>query len=932
MHGHDSDRDNGTFGIAISDATTTEPLGKGADPMADRDEVIFDLLELWEDGYRKGADPTPETLGVNDPVILERLRELIRNQRRLYEGLGIAGTPKERVAETDEPHPTFPGYEIIAQIGRGGMGIVYKALDQKLRRIVAIKTISDGRHATSDQLDRFQAEAQAVARLRHPNIIAIHAIGEHDKRPYLSLEFAEGGSLSQRLAKKPMASREAAALVETLARAVHAAHQAGVVHRDLKPSNVLLTADGIPKVSDFGLAKLLDSDSGRTLSGQVMGSPSYMAPEQAEGHSKQVGPPADIYALGAMLYQALTGRPPFLGESAMETLKLVTSTEVVAPHLLRPDIPRDLETICLKCLDKDPKHRYATAAELAEDLRRFLEGRPTLARPPSAAERSVRWCRRNPWIAASVAALLLGSTISTWQAVRATIAERSAKLAEAATRKEWERAETEVEIKKAVNEFLNKDMLAQASAYSQASLNWKPDPDLKVRTALDRAAERIGERFADRPLVEAAIRLTIGEAYEELGLYREAQPHLERALELRRRLLGNADLETLNAMISLGTLFQADAKTAEAARLLLPALDGLRRAKGEDHPDTLMAMSIVGALYVDQDKRDDAEAILSRAIDGLSAVRGAEHVNTLLAMNNLANVYLTGKKPEQAERLLERALKSLKDKVGGKHPASLIAMNNLAIAYNATGKRQQAEELWNDALRTQRQMLGDNHPDTLTTKVTLGEFYLLQNKYDEAEKLLLEALNGCRAALDRNHLATDASLALLSSLYVNKRELKKAEQYLIEAMEVTRARYGPDHALAVWATELVGSILITQKEFARAEPYLRDCLATRIKTDPEGSGRITAEGWLGLCLLGLKKYAEAEPLLLSSYERDNARKDDRPGASPSTLNLLDRIINLYDAWGKKDKSEEWRTKRVDRIFLNDPFAPEAPSATLPAGG
>ena len=286
------------------------------------------------------------------------------------------------------------------------MGIVYKARDQKLGRIVAIKTIAEGRHATPDQLDRFQAEAHAIARLRHPNIIAIHAIGEHDDRPYLSLEFAEGGSLAQRLAEKPMAPREAAALVETLARAVHAAHQAGVIHRDLKPSNVLLTADGVPKVSDFGLAKLLDSDSGHTVTGQPIGTPSYMAPEQAEGHRKQVGPAADIYALGAILYQALTGRPPFLGESAMETLKLVTSTEVVAPHLLRPDVPRDLETICLKCLEKEPPKRYASAADLAEDLRRFLEDRPIMARPSGTVGRLRRWSRRNPRVAGLSATIL----------------------------------------------------------------------------------------------------------------------------------------------------------------------------------------------------------------------------------------------------------------------------------------------------------------------------------------------------------------------------------------------------------------------------------------------------------------------------------------------------------------------------------------------
>ncbi len=276
------------------------------------------------------------------------------------------------------------------------MGVVYKARDLKLGRIVAIKTIAEGRQATVEQRERFRAEAQAVARLRHPNIIAIYAIDEHEDRPHLSLEYAEGGSLAQRLAERPMAARDAAALVETLARAIHAAHEAGVVHRDLKPSNVLLTAENVPKVSDFGLAKLLDAGSERTASYQVMGSPSYMSPEQAEGHSRQVGPPADVYSLGAILYQSLTGRPPFVGESALETLKLVSTTEVVAPRLLRPDVPRDLETICLKCLEKEPARRYKSAEALADDLRRSLDDRPIAARPVGPAGRLVRWSRTQP--------------------------------------------------------------------------------------------------------------------------------------------------------------------------------------------------------------------------------------------------------------------------------------------------------------------------------------------------------------------------------------------------------------------------------------------------------------------------------------------------------------------------------------------------------
>ena len=291
-------------------------------------------------------------------------------------------------------------------------------------------------------------------------------------------------------------------------------------------------------------------------------------------------------------------------------------------------------------------------------------------------------------------------------------------------------------------------------------------------------------------------------------------------------------------------------------------------------------------------------------------------------MNNLANVYLTEKKPVQAERLLARAIRSLQEKVGGEHPGTLIAMCNLAIAYNSNGKRQEAEELWKGVLRIQRRVLGDKHPETLTTMVILGDYYLSQHNYVAAEPLLLEALKGCRAAFDRNHLATDAAVALLSALYVHKGELKKAQPYLIEAQEITRTRYGPDNELTARGNLAVGSFISNQKDFARAESYFRDSLKYFAKAEPDHLQRFVAERLLGGCLLNQKRYPEAEPLLLSGYEGMHARKDDLPpGQKNWPRNALDRIVQLYDDWGKKDKAEEWRMKGADLDFPADPFAP-----------
>ena len=310
--------------------------------------------------------------------------------------------------------PQVAGFEVLEVLGEGGMGIVYKARQVRLDRLVALKMIRAGAGARSADLDRFEAEARAVAAIEHPNIIRIFEIGEYGGLPYFSLEFLAGGSLARRIGGKPQPVGEAAQIIEVLARAMDVAHRRGIIHRDLKPANVLIATDGTIKIADFGLAKRLEEDSGQTRSGSILGSPSYMAPEQAWGDTRAVGPASDQYALGAILYELLTGRPPLQGMSVLDTLDMVRNKEPVRPTQLLPKLPRDLETICLKCLEKVPARRYSDVAVLAEDLRRFQAGEPILARPVSAPERFWRWCLRNPWVAAlaaAVAGLMVAVTV-----------------------------------------------------------------------------------------------------------------------------------------------------------------------------------------------------------------------------------------------------------------------------------------------------------------------------------------------------------------------------------------------------------------------------------------------------------------------------------------------------------------------------------------
>ena len=330
-----------------------------------------------------------------------------------------------------EGWPRIPGYEIVQVLGIGGMGIVYKAFQPRLERFVALKMIRAGAGARPQDLVRFEAEARAVAAIDHPNIIKIFEIAEHAGLPYFSLEFLEGGSLDRMIDGKPQPGDECARIVEVLARAMDVAHRRGIIRRDLKPSNVLVAVDGTLKIADFGLVKRLEADSGQTRTDSIIGSPSYMAPEQARG-GPPIGPAADQYALGATLYALLTGRPPFRGISALDTLDMVRTKEPVPPSQFLPKVPRDLETICLKCLEKDPARRYPDVAALAEDLRRFRAREPIAARPISGGERLWRWCQRNPRVAGLTGAvavlLVLAITALTWGVV--TVGQRNQQLRE----------------------------------------------------------------------------------------------------------------------------------------------------------------------------------------------------------------------------------------------------------------------------------------------------------------------------------------------------------------------------------------------------------------------------------------------------------------------------------------------------------------------
>lgn len=565
--------------------------------------------------------------------------------------------------------PTIPGYAVLKLLGQGGMGQVYQARDLKLGRIVALKLANSANHEPVQA--RFEEEIKAIASLKHPNIAQLYESGQIEGRPYFAMEYVAGGSLSDKLKHGPLPPRQAAELLLLLAQAMQHAHQLNVLHRDLKPGNILLE-DGTlqPKIADFGLAKRLNDDTKLTRTGEVFGSPSYMAPEQASGVMK-LSPSIDVYALGAVLYECLTGRPPFMGPDAMQTLMLVMSDDPVPPRQLQPKLPADLETICLKCLEKLPKRRYASAQSLADDLNRYLKGEPILARPISSSERLQKWAARKPWQATAVglaAILMIGLIVGLFlqnQAYRKTqeantIADKSFELS-----------------KKTLDEVLNKVAVELSMTPNMEKVNLESHrPAVKLFRELHqlRPQDRATTLEYANKLYEFTILLGMSLGYEEADVVIKEMGDLLK--EQLKQYPDDFDLLLAQAtwLRNRSWLARKQNHREQAIPLekqALTILDGLKRSKTTDTQlmqfssellqtgiqDALMARDIEGALDRYRQVLENHERI-----NELKPT--PQHAAYLMsARKSLATILLALNQLDEAERLyqlIETSLPQLK--------------------------------------------------------------------------------------------------------------------------------------------------------------------------------------------------------------------------------------------------------------------------------
>ncbi len=671
------------------------------------------------------------------------------------------------------------------------------------------------------------------------------------------------------------------------------------------------------KVIDFGLAKALGaqlSDASVTGFGTVLGTLRYMSPEQAEVTRRDVDTRSDIYSLGVLLYELLTGSTPLehdLAEASLfDSLRRVREEEAAAPSTrlrqmpslaqvaalrstdpvrLPAQVDRELDWITLKTLEKDRAHRYETVNGLARDLERYLEGEPVDAAPPSAAYRVRKLVRKHRVGLATAAGFLVLAIAAAiggvWLAIRANLAERQAR---------------------AVSSFLRDDVLAQASPETQANPSTRPDQNLTVRMALDRAAARIGSRFAGEPLVEAAVRHTIGDTYLDLGIYEKAQEQFERAVALRSRLLGDDDPEAQASTLGLARALEQRGRYDDAARLLTPLIERLRRARGAEHPETVDAAANMGRLLWQQGKYAEAEPVLQAALAGQRRTRGEDDLATLATMNSLANTYFSQAKYAESEPLYRTILDRRRRVQGAEHPSTLVSMSNLAGLLRVRGRYDEAEALYTEVRDMRLRVLGAEHPDTLAAIYNVAALYQGLDRYADAEPLYRQVLEARRRILGEDHprtLATDYALGVLMR---SLRNFPEAEARLGAVLAGRRRVLGEAHPDTIDTELVLGRVQIDARRFAQAERSLRNVLRLYDQTGERGWQRAAATGLLGESLVGLRRYAAAEPLLLEGYRTLEAQRDEIPADEQQVFREARAALHrLYQEWGRPEKASEW---------------------------
>ena len=836
-------------------------------------------------------------------------------------------------------------FRILAPIGEGAMGIVYEAEQERPQRRVALKIVRPGM-VPADVLRRFELEYEFLGRLHHPGIAQIYQAGIEETgygpQPYFAMELVRGRRLDEYVRTKRPGLRERLVLVAAIADAVQHAHHRGIIHRDLKPANILVTEAGEPKVLDFGIARAAAHDgvmTAHTFAGEVLGTLSYMSPEQVAGDASGLDTRSDVYALGVILYEVLAERPPYDldRKSFAEAARIIHDEEPTRLRSVTRVVPADVETIVAKALEKEKERRYSSAAELADDIRRFLRDEPITARPPSAAYQVRKYARRHKaivaGIVASLLALLVGVVATSWQSVRATRAER---VAQARARD----AETEKAKAEAVTRFLTETLAAVDPAQARGR-------DVSVREALDAAAAKIdGGAMAGQPEVEAAVRHAIGTTYASLGLLDAAEKQLLASLDLQQRN-GATPLQRSDTHGQLVDLFYAKGKTEAAIEHGREALRLRRESLGEKRPEVATALDNLGAVLMSRGDMTEAEPLLRQALAIRRELLPADDPQLAVSLNNLG--FLTWRKGslQEAEAMYRESLDIDRRKLGPDHPEVPTKLLNIAIVYRDQGRPEEGEPLAREAVAIRRKVLGNQHPQLADAIDTLAGLLEDRGRNAEAETLLREALAIAQQAHGEVSRSTARIQHNLGWLLCKEGAYADAEPLLRTASINIPKTYGPAYRggrmamanlahnlnglgdyraaettarasietyrnaptdrMIVTALIALGQSLVGQRRQVEAVPLLREAL-TSVEQYPQARYpwfKGEAQSALGAAVAATGDAAEGERLMLAGYESMR----DLPSTPPTRHRAaVGRLVSFYTATGRAAEAAPWRRR------------------------
>jgi serine/threonine protein kinase/Tfp pilus assembly protein PilF len=795
----------------------------------------------------------------------DRVNEITENLR-LVEPL--KGSVRQD-AEMTQAAPAVPDwigpYRVLRRVGRGGMGVVYEAEQQNPRRTVALKVLHSTAHLDDHYERLFRREVQVLAHLRHPSIAAIHEAGRApDGRSYFAMELVQGVSLLQYASQASLSHEARLRLFKDVCDAIAYAHQRGVIHRDLKPSNILVDAAGRPKVLDFGLAKVLEVDpeapamTAVTEVGRIQGTLPYMSPEQVRGEPLGIDIRSDVYSLGVVLYELLVGRLPYVIDSnnLLAAAKAISEQQPVPPSSIDRTLRGDLETILKKALEKDKEHRYQSAAEFAEDIRRYLHDETVIARPPSRSYQLRKFAKRNrPFVAAAAAVflVLVAGIVGVTVALQRAQSER-----DRAIRAE-QAAETRRSEAQAVIGFLT-DMLRAADPAAGGR-------DLTVRDALDRAAQKIDTAFQEQPVINAGVRSAIGEVYFSLGVYDQAEANLK------------------------------------------PAMDVLRREYG-DHLDVAGSIQNVAVLLTYRGDLVGAEPLFREAIAMRKRLGDEGSSEMGAAWNQLAALLQKKGDFPGSEDAFQEALVVQRRVQDGPHRGVVMVLNNLGSLWIERGKNQEAEVVLREATDIYGQIGEENTSEAATTMGNLAAVLRNQGRYDEAEPLQRKVLTIQRKLLGNDHPSVGLALHNLGTVLSKKGQHEESESLLRESLRVFKTVLGPEHTNVGIVSRGLGEALLAKGDASAAEELLRQAVEIHRKTLPSGHWQIAvSESSLGECYLILRRYDEAEPLLVEGYRKLKAAQGDKHRL---TQEALERVVHLFEASGEQAQAEEYRSLRSER--------------------